>query len=181
LIELLAGTGMRIGEALGLRHEDIDAAGTLIRIRVRLNSNGARVKSGQREIPVAPSLIRLYTDYLVDEYGDLDCDYVFVNLWGGSVGTPWRYWNVTDLVARLRERSGVAFSAHAFRHTYATGLLRRGVPAEVVQKLLGHASVTTTTETYQHLKIEDIRRVLDAAGCLGGPATTGKTGTGGRK
>jgi integrase/recombinase XerD len=106
---------------------------------------------------------------------------VFVNLWGGSVGTPWRYWNVTDLVARLRERSGVAFSAHAFRHTYATGLLRRGVPAEVVQRLLGHASVTTTTETYQHLEIEDIRRVLDRAGCLGGPgATKGEKGTGGR-
>jgi integrase/recombinase XerD len=172
LIELLAGTGMRIGEALGLRHEDIDAAGTLIRIRSRDNSNGARVKSGQREIPVAPSLIRLYADYLVEEYGELDCDYVFVNLWGGSIGTPWRYWNVTDLVARLRERSEVTFSAHAFRHTYATGLLRRGVPAEVVQQLLGHASITTTTGTYQHLKIEDIRRVLDAAGCLGAPAAT---------
>jgi integrase/recombinase XerD len=134
LIELLAGTGMRIGEALGLRHEDIDAAGTLIRIRARRNSNGVRVKGGQREIPVAPSLIRLYTDYLVDQYGELDCDYVFINLWGGSVGTPWRYWNVTDHVARLRERSGVAFSAHSFRHPYATGLLRRRVPAEVVQK-----------------------------------------------
>jgi len=91
---------------------------------------------------------------------------VFVNLWGGSVGTPWRYWNVTDLVSRLRERSGVTFSAHAFRHTYATGLLRRGVPAEVVQKLLGHASVTTTTETYQHLEVEDLRRVLRDKGCL---------------
>jgi integrase/recombinase XerD len=166
LIELLLGTGMRIGEALGLRHEDIDAAGTLIRIRLRDNSNGARVKGGQREIPVSASLIRLYTDYLVEEYGDLDCDYVFVNLWGGSVGTPWRYWNVTDLVSRLRERSGVTFSAHAFRHTYATGLLRRGVPAEVVQKLLGHASVTTTTETYQHLEVEDLRRVLRDKGCL---------------
>jgi integrase/recombinase XerD len=166
LIELLAGTGMRIGEALGLRHEDIDAAGTLIRIRSRRNSNGARVKSGQREIPVSPSLIRLYTDYLVEEYGEMDCDYVFVNLWGGSVGTPWRYWNVTDLVVRLRERSGVTFSAHVFRHTYATGLLRRGVPAEVVQKLLGHSSITTTTSTYQHLEIEDIRRALDRAGCL---------------
>ena len=97
LIELLAGTGMRIGEALGLRHEDIDAASTLIRIRARRNVNGARVKGGQRDIAVSPSLIRLYTDYLVEDYGDLDCDYVFVNLWGGSVGTPWRYWNVTDL------------------------------------------------------------------------------------
>jgi integrase/recombinase XerD len=51
LIELLAGTGMRIGEALGLRHEDIDAASTLIRIRARRNINGARVKGGQRDIP----------------------------------------------------------------------------------------------------------------------------------
>jgi integrase/recombinase XerD len=46
------------------------------------------------------------------------------------------------------------------------GLLRRGVPAEVVQKLLGHASVTTTTETYQHLEVEDLRRVLRDKGCL---------------
>jgi len=72
LIELLLGSGMRIGEALGLRHADIDAAGTLIRIRLRDNSNGARVKGGQREIPVSASLIRLYTDYLVEEYGELD-------------------------------------------------------------------------------------------------------------
>jgi hypothetical protein len=43
--------------------------------------------------------------------------------------------------------------------------------------LLGHASVTTTTETYQHLEIEDIRRVLDTAGCLGRDATNGETET----
>jgi integrase/recombinase XerD len=166
LIELLASTGMRVGEALGLRHEDIDAAGTLIRIRKRRNSNGARAKGGQREIPVPPGLIRLYTDYLVDEYGDLDCDYVFVNLWGGEHGVPWRYWNVTDLTERLRGRSGVTFTAHTLRHSYATELLRRKVPAEVVQKLLGHASVTTTIGTYEHLGIEDVRRTLQQAGWL---------------
>lgn len=77
-------TGMRVGEALGLRHEDIDAAGTAIQIRKRRNSNGARVKGGQREIPVPPSLIRLYTDDVVEEYGDLDCDYVFVNVGADS-------------------------------------------------------------------------------------------------
>ncbi|MBI5337092.1 MAG: tyrosine-type recombinase/integrase [Mycolicibacterium rufum] len=165
-VELLVSTGMRVGEALGLRHEDIDAAGTAIRIRKRRNSNGARVKGGQREIPVPPRLIRLYTDYLVEEYGDLDCDYVFVNLWGGRRGAPWRYWNVTDLIERLRVRSGVAFTAHTLRHTYATELLRRKVPAEVVQKLLGHASVTTTLGTYEHLKIEDVRRTLSEAGWL---------------
>jgi hypothetical protein len=46
------GEGIRVGEALGLRHEDIDAVGTVIRIRKRHNSNGARVKGRQREIPV---------------------------------------------------------------------------------------------------------------------------------
>jgi integrase/recombinase XerD len=55
LMTLLTDTGMRIGEALGLRHEDIDAAATLIRIRLRDNSNGVRVKGGQREIPVTAS------------------------------------------------------------------------------------------------------------------------------
>lgn len=157
---------MRIGEALGLRHADVDPAGRLVRVRWRLNANGARVKGGQREIPVAAELIRLYTDYLVGEHGELDCDYVFVNLWGGQYGVPWRYWNVTDLVARLRDRSGVRFTAHMLRHTYATELLRRGVPAEVVQKLLGHASITTTTGTYAHLQIDDVRRSLEAAGWL---------------
>ena len=166
LISLLAETGMRVGEALGLRHEDIDAAGRLVRVRSRLNVNGARVKSGQREIPVSSDLIRLYTDYLVLEYGELDCDYVFVNLWGGRRGSPWRYGNVTDLVARLFAHSGVVFTVHMLRHTYATELLRREVPAEVVQKLLGHASSTTTTGTYAHLQIEDMRRCLETAGWL---------------
>ena len=91
LVSLLAGTGMRVGEALGLRHDDVDPAGRLVRVRSRLNVNGARVKSGEREIPVAANLIRLYTDYLVGEYGELDCDYVFVNLRGGQRGVPWRY------------------------------------------------------------------------------------------
>ncbi|HEX5402320.1 MAG TPA: tyrosine-type recombinase/integrase [Pseudonocardiaceae bacterium] len=169
LITLLAQTGMRIGEALGLRHDDVDPAHSLIRVRSRLNDNGARVKNGEREIPVSATLIRLYTDYLVDEYGDLDCDFVFVNLWSGLVGRPWRYWNVTDLVARVRERSGVRFTVHMLRHSYATELLRRKVPAEVVQKLLGHASITTTTQTYAHLEIEDIRRALQAVGWLPSP------------
>lgn len=169
LIELLARTGMRIGEALGLRHEDIDAAGSMVRIRRRNNSNGARAKGANPDIPVSAALIRLYTDYLVDEYGDLDCDYVFVNLWGGTPGIPLRYWNVTELVDRLRSRSGVKFNVHMLRHTYATDLLRRGVPAEVVQKLLGHASLTTTTTTYAHLEIEDIRQVLRDRGCLNDP------------
>jgi integrase len=111
-------------------------------------------------------VVRLYSDYLHTEYGDLDCDYVFVNLWSAPVGRPMHYSSVYDLVCRLRGRTGIAFGPHTFRHTYATELLRRKVPVEVVQKLLGHASIATTSDTYAHLKVEDARRALVSAGWL---------------
>jgi len=73
---LMHETGCRAGEVLGLRHEDIAAAECEISIVPRENANGARAKSGGRTVPVGPELIRLYADYLHEEYGDLDSDYV---------------------------------------------------------------------------------------------------------
>jgi integrase/recombinase XerD len=166
LFALLAGSGMRIGEALGLRHEDIDSAGRVVSVRPRRNANRARAKTGARDIPVAPGLVRLYADYLSAEYSALDCDYVFVNLWGDPIGAPMTYANVIDLVARLRARTGIDFSPHQFRHTYATELLNRDVPSEVVQKLLGHASISTTIDTYSHLELRHVRASLEKAGWL---------------
>lgn len=64
--------------------------------------------------------MRLYVDYLSAEYGALDCDYVFVNLWGNPHGRPLSYPAVYDLVGRLRRRTGIEFGPHHFRHTYAT-------------------------------------------------------------
>lgn len=64
LLSLLRGTGLRVGEALGLRHEDIDALRRLIVVRQRLNINRARAKTLSREVPADPMLIRLYSDYL---------------------------------------------------------------------------------------------------------------------
>jgi integrase len=163
----LSECGLRIGEALGLRHSDIDAAARLVSVVPRVNSNRARAKGGGgRQVPVPARVIRLYADYLHTEYGDLDSDYVFVNLWSGPIGSPMTYPSVYDLVCRIRERTGIMFGPHSFRHTYATELLRRGVAVEVVAHLLGHASVATTSEAYAHLKIEDARRALVAAGWL---------------
>src|SRR6266511_2476735 len=135
----------------------------------RRNDNRARVQSGRsRTIPVSPQLLRLYADYLHHEYGELDSDYVFVNLWGQPSGHPWTYASVYDLVRRLRRRVGLDFDPHWARHTYATRLLRNHTPLEVVSKLLGHALVTTTLDIYGHLSAEDARRALEAAGLLTG-------------
>lgn len=169
LFAVLYDTGMRVGEALGLRHEDWGVPDRQVRVVPRLNDNGARSKSGQtRTIPVSAELVRLYADYMHGEYGNLDSDYVFVNLWGEPRGHPLSYPAVYDLVRRVRQRTGVDFDPHWCRHTYATRMLRAGAPIEVVSKLLGHASVSTTADTYGHLSVEDARRVLEEAGWFDG-------------
>ncbi|MFB9822141.1 tyrosine-type recombinase/integrase [Arthrobacter ramosus] len=73
--------------------------------------------------------MRLYSDYLHVEYGDLDNDYVFVNLWGGRVGHAMSYRAVYDLVVRLRQRTGLDFDPHWFRHSAATRMLWDGASA----------------------------------------------------
>jgi integrase/recombinase XerD len=165
LFAILHESGMRIGEALGLRHEDITVAERELVIVARINDNRARSKSGRgRTIPVGAGVLRLYGDYLHAEYGDLDSDYVFVNLWADPLGQAMSYPAVYDLVLRLRRRTGIDFDPHWLRHTAATRMLRDGVPIEVVSMLLGHTSVTTTLNIYGHLTAEDARRVLENAG-----------------
>jgi site-specific recombinase XerD len=169
LFALLLDTGVRIGEALGLRHEDVAIAERRIDVVPRVNDNGARAKSGRpRSIPASAELMRLYADYLTGEYGALDSDYVFVNLWGGRRGRPLRYPAVYDLVGRIRGRTEIVFGPHLFRHTYATWLLRKGAGIETVQQLLGHASIATTIDSYGHLTVEDARATLQAAGWFTG-------------
>ena len=165
---VLHETGCRAGEVLGLRHEDIAVAEREISIVARENANGARAKSGGRRVPVGPDLIRLYADYLHEEYGGIDSDYVFINIWAEPKGQAWSYQAAYDLVLRLRARTGIAFDPHWCRHSAATRWLRDGVPIEVVSALLGHSSVAVTSSVYGHLTAQDARAALEKAGWLTG-------------
>jgi len=134
------------------------------------NANGARAKCrAPVSVPVSAPLVRLYSDYMHSEYGSLDSDYVFVNLWSAPVGRPLRYQAVAKLVGRLRARTGIAFTPHMLRHSRATALIRGGVAIEVVSKLLTHHSVTTTSDTYVHLDVDDLRAELVRAGVWPAP------------
>ena len=104
LFALLASTGMRIGQALGLRHEDVVVWERRIVICAREGApRRARSKGGaEGGVPVPAELMRLWNDYMHEEYGDLDCDFVFVNLWGGQIGRPLTYsrWSTGSSRAR---------------------------------------------------------------------------------
>lgn len=168
LISLLFETGARIGEALGLRHEDLSIARGEVCIEPRHNDNDARVKNWKpRRVPVNRELFSVYADYMDLEYGAIDSDYVFVNLARGRRGQPLNYSTVRSLALRLRRDTGIAgFTPHLLRHTFATDLIRKGIDWPVLQELLGHASVQTTLGIYGHLTVEDTRNALVAAGRL---------------
>jgi integrase/recombinase XerD len=167
LFALLAGTGMRIGQALGLRHCDVVSHERRIEIVAREdNANGARGKRGRGWVPITTELARLHSDYMHDEYRDLDSDYVFVNLWAGRIGHAMSYPSVHEIVLRTRRIVGFDFTPHQLRHTYATVVRRGGVPIEMVSKLLCHRSVKTTSDIYLHPSPQDLRAELERAGVL---------------
>ena len=167
LFALLASTGMRVGQALGLRHEDVVSWERRIEIVPREDDRSrARSKGGARgSVPVPGELIRLWSDYMHEEYGALESDFVFVNLWGGERGRPLSYAAVNELVMRTRELVGFHFTAHMLRHTFATLAYRDGVALEVIGAVLTHRSRSSTL-IYTHLTAEDLRAVLAERGVL---------------
>jgi integrase len=166
LLVLLAETGMRVGQALGLRHEDFVSHRRELRIVPRRdNANGARTKTlDTHTIPISAGVVRLYSAYMFEEYGECESDYVFVNLFAEPYGRPLRYQAVNQLVRRLRSRTGIEFTLHMLRHSRATDLLRCGVGVDVVARLLTHRNSTTTSRTYLHLNVEDLRAELNRCG-----------------
>jgi integrase/recombinase XerD len=172
LLTLLFETGMRIGQALGLRHEDIRPEDNVVHIVPREdNSNGARAKSRQAyEVPLEPgnTVMPLYVDYVLQELNGLEVDhlpdYVFVNLWEGERGRPMAYDTVIALFRRLQRQTGIYVRPHMYRHTRATKWIYEDrLPLATASRLLGHQSIQTTHDLYVHPTPDDLRKDLKQA------------------
>jgi len=172
LLTMLFETGMRIGQALGLRHEDIKPEDNVLHIVPREdNSNGARAKSRQAyEVPLEPgnTVMPLYVDYVLQELNGLEVDhlpdYVFVNLWEGERGRPMTYDTVIALFRRLQRQTGIYVRPHMYRHTRATKWIYEDrLPLATASRLLGHQSIQTTHDLYVHPTPDDLRKDLKQA------------------
>lgn len=165
LFATLHETGLRLGECLGLQHQDwINGAGSTPYIDVTPRDNHphcARVKGSRpRRVYISHELEALYSEYLWDlcDRGAVEaCDplerwWVFVNV---TRGTPFAairpetvYSRVTALKRRLGSKVPQDWTPHWFRHSHATWLLLAGVAEHVVMRRLGHRDVQTTLSTY---------------------------------
>jgi integrase len=151
-------TGMRHGELIGLRWEDVDLVAG--RITVRQNVVDGKVgtpKSGKpREIPLG---VEVRT--ALKEQRHLRGPFVFCGASGellGTVDTRHPLWRACKK-AGLRQ-----IGWHALRHTFASHLVMRGASMKAVQELLGHSSIQMTMR-YAHLAPEVVNetvRLLDA-------------------
>jgi integrase/recombinase XerD len=175
LVVLLLRTGLRIGEALGLRREDMHLlpdsrslgcaiVGAHVHVRRRVNPNGALAKSRfPRVVPAGDDVIAAYADYQIERFeivGEGGSDLVLVNLYHEPLGSPMSYRATKDFFDRLPRSCGFPVRPHMMRHTAATNWVRAGVPIDVVQKLLGHVSLGSTT-VYLHAADEDCRRAVE--------------------
>ncbi|MDJ0386238.1 tyrosine-type recombinase/integrase [Streptomyces sp. G-G2] len=173
LFALLAESGMRLGEALGLRIDDfVMGRGNTPYIEIvprEDNPNGARVKMMRpRRVYVGTDLEKLFADYLTHlacraaELGiEIRTDApLLVNLTRPPLLAALREGTVRDKTAALRRKgTGPAFwTPHWFRHSHATALLLAGTPEWVVSRRLGHAHVQTTLDLYGWVREDEALR-----------------------
>jgi integrase len=164
LFVFLATTGCRVGEALGLRWEDVDLPRSTASIRrslqvqpgVGLVSVEPKSERSRRTLPLPPETVNALAEHRRTQERDRgdagdqwnETGYVFTNPTGGPRNPKNLRWAFT--VALLR--AGLPpVRIHDLRHSAATHLLTMGVHPKVVQDLLGHSTIAITLDTYSHV------------------------------
>lgn len=155
VMALLYGSGLRISEALGLKHHEVPRPGEGDVLVVTGKGNKTRM------VPVLQNVLAL-----IDEYVGM-CPYALPPegaIFVGARGGPLSPRIIQLAMERLRGALGLPDSAtpHALRHSFATHLLSRGGDLRAIQELLGHSSLSTT-QIYTGIDSERLLEVYASA------------------
>jgi site-specific recombinase XerD len=150
MIVVLWRAGLRVHEALALAEHDLDARrGSIL---VRHGKGGRRREVGMDEW--AWEQLRLW----LSARAQLPLGPLFCVIDGPTRGRPWSGAAVCGEFRRLAVLAGVRrrFAPHQLRHAHALELAREGVPLNIIQRQLGHASLGTTSIYLQGIDPEEI-------------------------
>lgn len=170
-------TGLRTGELVGLKWEDIDFAKRTLSVNrsmeFRHSSQIWRVgepksKSGYRTIPLTDEAMRILKDQK-EKNSKLKVmqmewkDYVFLC----RKGTPVKNSTYDTRLYDICKKAGIqTFAMHVLRHTFATRCIEGGMKPKTLQKILGHSNIGITMNLYvtttEDEKQKEIERVADA-------------------
>lgn len=142
ILELLIGTGIRIGEACMLKKDDVKYLNNIIKI----SGKGAK----ERIIPIYYSglleSLKLYEKIFSEDL--IKSEYFFLNKRNNRLSSQ----SVRNMIKRYCKLAGIELhiTPHMFRHTFATMLLEQDVDSRYIQMLLGHSNILTT-QIYTHV------------------------------
>ncbi len=179
-LALIAGLGLRKGEALGLRWEDVDleaatlrVRGTLARIDGQLVLTEPKTPKSRRTLALSPGIVALLKEQKRRQLEDRlkagslwhDSGHVFTT----ETGRPMEPRNLFRAFQQAAKKAGIEGACvHTLRHSAATAWIEQGHSLKAVSELLGHADIRVTADIYGHLTEEAARRaVLDLAEALG--------------
>lgn len=148
IITICALTGLRIGEVVKIRGEDVDAEGMVLR--------SLRKGALEHRIAITPALNEIVTRYPSEGWWFPS---PFKNKEFPNGGGHILMASASDAVSQAIRRAGITdrnLTGHSLRHFYATTLLKNGVNIRVVQELLGHASLATT-QLYTEVDDDDMQ------------------------
>ena len=169
-------TGLRLGEVLGLRWQDLDFDAGLLHVRqslVRVRNHEARegqtkthlvfqvpkTSQSRRTLPLPDDIIqelrhhkaRQAQEKLLFGPSYQDHDLVFCH----PTGTPLEPRDISYRFTQVLRKAGLpALRFHDVRHSYATALLELGESPKTVQTMLGHTKIATTMDIYSHVSLE---------------------------
>ena len=150
IIELLYGTGIRRSELIGLKHTDLDAYQSQIKVLGKGNK--------ERIIPVHSNLIQSIKQFLSSksEAGEEAGIFLFTDENGKQISASRVYNTVKkylSLITTINKKS-----PHVLRHSFATHLLNNGADINAIKEILGHANLGAT-QVYTHNSIERLKQV----------------------
>ncbi|MDN5697094.1 MAG: site-specific integrase [Rubrobacter sp.] len=156
-------TGMRPGELLALRWDDVDLEGSPATVRVNRSRSTTgeigdpKTSKSRRRIELSAAAVKALKEHRKRQLEERikkaglweDQDLVFPS----EIGGPLSHHNLVRSFKRNLSRAGLdeKFKLYDLRHTSATLLLSRNVHPKYVQEMLGHASITLTLDTYSHV------------------------------
>jgi integrase/recombinase XerD len=150
-------TGLRLGELLRLRRQDVDLDNLVLRVHGKGDKH--------RLVPVSIELRKVLFRYLSRQSSSPSSGLVFCTVTGTSVSIHNSDRDFKILYRKLNI-TGVRTSFHPLRHTMATNYLRAGGNLYYLQRILGHSSITTTERYVRSLGIADIQKVHDGLSLL---------------
>lgn len=176
LYALMLATGLRRGEAMGLRWEDFDRENGVIRVRRQLKrEHGSLVTAdtktalSRRAVNLPAPLVAVILAHEVRQQSEraragsrwVETGFMFTS----TVGTPMDPRNLYREFQGLCRRAGLGdWHPHELRHSAASLMMAQGVKIQVVSQVLGHSSIRMTADVYGHLLDPDRARAAEAMG-----------------